>query len=414
MKSTADVLLIEAATGVCEPLCTRLNAAGLPCRRLEYSRSVQEEAIGHPDVAIVVVDANDRMRNLEHLSALLDQLGRSAVKTLVLGSEDRLCAPGGTHVQWLGPQTTLDEVMGRLTTLAHYEPLVRNLERELHHVQKLGEQLNRYFGEIDQEMRLAGRLQRDFLPRSLPERATARFAALYRPASWVSGDIYDVIQIDDEHIGVFIADAMGHGVAAGLLTMFLRQALVPRRLSGNAWEIVSPAEVVATLNECLVRQKLPNCQFITAAYATIHLPTRTVRLARAGHPYPILIRADGVTMEEVTPVGGLLGIGDLGDEYDEAELVLQAGEKLIFYTDGLEDTLLKTRTESAAVTEFSDVFRSWVDGSANEIVQGLTEHVDRQEGSLHPADDVTFLVVEATASPQIETQRASRTPSSYA
>jgi len=67
---------------------------------------------------------------------------------------------------------------------------------------------------VDQELRLDSRLQRDFLPKQLPTVGDIRFHVLYRPATWVCGDVYDVQRLDERFIGFYLADAVGHGVAA--------------------------------------------------------------------------------------------------------------------------------------------------------------------------------------------------------
>jgi sigma-B regulation protein RsbU (phosphoserine phosphatase) len=297
-------------------------------------------------------------------------------------------------VEWLGPQVSVDEVTGRLTTLAHYEPIVRRLEAELRGVQRLGEQLNRYFGEIDQEMRLAGRLQRDLLPHDVNDTSPIVFSTVYRPASWVSGDIYDLFRIDEHHLGMFIADAMGHGVAAGLMTMFLKQGLVPRQRDGKTLRIVSPAEALGNLHESLCRHQLPSCQFVTAAYAIIDTRSLDLCVARAGHPFPLHIAGASGDVRELDPGGGLLGIPDVDPEFEEVRTVLAPGDKFMLYTDGIEDVIVAPRVSHAAPTCFTPTFHEWAAKPAVELSAAVDDHLDHREGSLHPPDDITLLTLE--------------------
>ena len=281
---------------------------------------------------------------------------------------------------------------GKVGTLAHYAPLLKGFERELGHLHRLGDQLNRYFGEIDQEMRLAGRLQRDFLPREMPCVPPLKFEGLYRPASWVSGDMYDAFRIDEHSVGLFIADAMGHGVAAGLLTMFLRQSLVAKRVAGEAYEIIEPVQALESVHACLLRQKLPNSQFVTAAYGIVDTRTRVLRLARAGHPYPLHIRPDG-SISEVRCGGSLLGLPDVPTEFEEVCIPLAPGDKVILYTDGVEDEIIESQRDGDNVT-FTAQLREWAGLNATEFVRAVADQLDNRVGSLHPADDVTMLVLE--------------------
>ena len=393
MHSAVKVILLEAAPGAAQPLRERLCACGLNPVRRTVSEAAQDPAWVPPDVAVIVTGARADGELAAQTAKVLSRLLSSATTTIYWGSPDNVPSAGDPRVDWLDPRVSLDEVVGRLSTLTRYVPLVHRLERELVQVQRLGEQLNRYFAEIDQEMRLAGRLQRDFLPPELPETAGLRLAALYRPASWVSGDMYDAFRIDERHVGLFVADAMGHGVAAGLVTMFLRQALVPRELRSGSYAVSSPREVILRLHECLVRQKLPNCQFVTAVYAVYDAQSRELRLARAGHPYPLHVRATG----EVLPIalgGSLLGLPDMPPEFEELHLTLARGDKVLFYSDGLEEDLFGRREHADANTTPLAARPEWFQESATGLVEVLAAHLDGKEGSLHPADDQTLLILE--------------------
>jgi serine phosphatase RsbU (regulator of sigma subunit) len=205
------------------------------------------------------------------------------------------------------PDASADELWGRIAAIQQYRPLLNRMEEQVAGMQRLGKKLNEQFVEVDQELRLASRLQRDFLPKQLPAISDIRFHVLYRPATWVCGDVYDVQRLDETFIGLYLADAVGHGVAAGLLTMFIKQAITGKRIYQDGYLIVPPHDVLEQLNSQLADQHLPNCQFVTACYATIDLRTREICLARGGHPHPIHVGADG-TCVEVRTVGGLLGI----------------------------------------------------------------------------------------------------------
>lgn len=393
MKARSRVLLFDAAPELAGQLHDRLRQRGFAPLRLDVADAEPDRGPMTADLAVVLIDAAGAVERSERLAGLLRQLVSESVATLVWGPAEGLRGEGGALVEWLDPEVGLDEVVGKIGTLARYAPLLQGLERELQHLHRLGEQLNRHFGELDQEMRLAGRLQRDFLPRQLPQAPPFRFEVLFRPASWVSGDMYDVFRIDRHHLGMFVADAMGHGVAAGLLTMFLRQALVSKRVAGDSYSIVSPAEALENLHTCLVRQKLPNCQFVTAAYGILDTRSGEFHVGRAGHPYPLQIGRDG-DIREVRSGGSLLGLADVRPDFEETRVVLAPGEKIIFYTDGVEDALVVPRHEVGEQTVFTEHLQRWAALSARGFIEAVREHLDRQESSLHPADDVTVLLAE--------------------
>ncbi len=392
MPGSSRVLLYDTTAGTAGGLAETLRRRGLEAVSV---------ALGPPtstrpspgDVAVVLVDpaGGDERRTL--LAGVLAQLQAANVATVVRGATNGLRRDAGALVEWLDPEVSLDEVVGRVSELSRYAPLVGQMQRELDHLHRLGEQLHRHFAEVDQEMRLASRLQRDFLPREFPDAPPLRFAALYRPATWVSGDMYDVFRVSDGRVGLFMSDAMGHGVAAGLLTMFLRQAVVGRTAGADAAWPLAPVEALERLRNSLLRQKLPNSQFVTAVYGLVDVRTREVRLARGGHPYPLHVRADG-TLTAVRAAGSLLGIPDVPADFEETRFTLQPGEKLLLYSDGLEDVIIAPSDNADEAPVFLERFRGWVGRPAEELVQHMRDYLDRRRGSLHPVDDATLLVVE--------------------
>lgn len=399
MNRTARVQVFDAAPTLSNALTERLRARGFnSCHHAVPEESDTELPPSGNDLAVVLVDGSAVTKLHEQLSGLLRRLVKGNVATLVLGDAETLRRDGGPLVEWVGPDVALDEVVAKIGTLSRYAPLVKGLQRELDHLLRLGEQLNRYFGEIDQEMRLAGRLQGDFLPRELPQIPPYHFEILYRPASWVSGDMYDVFRVDEHHLGVFIADAMGHGVAAGLLTMFLRQALRPKQINGSDYRIVPPSEVLGLLHECLLRQRLPNSQFVTAVYGLLETETGVLTLARAGHPYPLVVDPSG-SVREVRSNGSLLGLADVPSDFEETQVTIGADEKLVLYTDGVEELIVVPGSDVGDTCTYTDMFQQLAKLSAADFTSALGQHLDTRAGSLHPADDITLVLLERRASP---------------
>src|SRR4051794_26024267 len=174
---------------------------------------------------------------------------------------------------------------------------VAELRDELEAMRRRDEALHTYLRKMDDELRLAARLQQDFLPKSMPQVGRVRFHTLFRPAGYVSGDLYDVMRLDEQRVGFYMADAVGHGVPAALLTMFIKHALQTKEIDprGRGYRLLEPGETLRRLNERLIDQNLSHSTFATALYGTIDVDTLQVTVARAGHPHPIVLRADGST-----------------------------------------------------------------------------------------------------------------------
>lgn len=288
-----------------------------------------------------------------------------------------------------------DELRGRLATIERYHGVLRQMEQELHKLERMSQRLNRHFEHVDQEMSLAGRLQRDFLPRGPLAFGNVRFSTVYRPATWVSGDMFDIVRITDRHLGVYVADAVGHGMAAGLLTMFIKRATVPKRIEGGCEIVLSPSEVVSALNDALVDQGLPSCQFVTAGYAVLDQQTMTLSSARGGHPHPILIRASGA-IEEIESTGGLLGVFK-GEEFPSAVVQLFPGDKVIFYTDGVELGFQSKVDDSFDTQMYRAVFEELAAAPIETMLGEIVRRLDGETGSLDPKDDVTIVGMEVAS-----------------
>ena len=265
------------------------------------------------------------------------------------------------------------------------------MQAELDNLRQQSDARRYHLEQVDKELRLAARLQRDFLPKKLPNAGRVRFDCLYRPAGHVSGDIYDARRLDEKHAGLYLADAIGHGMPAALLAMFMCNALRPKRITPDApggYELRPPAEVMRELNETLCGQDLAHATFATALYAKIDLDTGGVEYARAGHPLPILLR--GEMMMELGGDGALLGV--IPDEtFEPCHAQLRPGDRLVLFTDGVESAFV----EPGAAPDL-DAWRAAIFDrrrlSGADLIADLIEHTN---GRAAP-DDVTVLTVEMT------------------
>ncbi len=291
---------------------------------------------------------------------------------------------------------SLAELRGQLTVIERYHRLLKRLEGELQNMERLSERLHHHFQEVDQELRLAARLQRDFLPDLSRPFGNLRAAAIYRPASWVSGDMFDVFRIDEDRTGIYIVDAVGHGMAASLLTMFIKRAVVPTHGHGDELTVLDPAQVMSALNDALADQALPNCQFVTACYGLFHRSTREFHFARGGHPYPLLISPVSGLSELQAP-GGLLGL-TRGEQFVSYGAVLDPGDKLLLYTDGIELCFQDSSAESPDGRAFHRVFASLAALPIDAMMDQVELQLNSQSNFTGPRDDLTVLGLEVLPS----------------
>ena len=179
---------------------------------------------------------------------------------------------------------------------------------------------------IEQELRIARLIQQTLLPKTLPKLSGYDIAAYYQPAREVGGDFYDFLLLQDGCLGLVMGDATGKGMPAALVMAAARSMLRAVAQSSD-----SPGEVLKRANEALVADIPPN-MFVTCFYAVLDPETGRLRYANAGHDLPYL-RHDGGIRElraRGMPLGLMPGMG-----YEQKELVLEAGNSVFFYSDGL-------------------------------------------------------------------------------
>ncbi|HEY8748068.1 MAG TPA: PP2C family protein-serine/threonine phosphatase [Tepidisphaeraceae bacterium] len=267
---------------------------------------------------------------------------------------------------------------------------LESLRFELNVLRRRDETLNFYMHRLDEELRLAARLQQDFLPRMLPQLGPVHFHTLFRPAGYVSGDLYDVMRLDERRIGFYIADAVGHGMPAALLTMFIKHALVTKEISGNDYRLLKPSETLAKLNSALIDQNLSQAAFATALYGIVDVDSLEVTIARAGHPNPLLLRDDGL-VEPLHCDGPLLGI--FPDElFADATITLSPGDRLVLYTDGIEVAFCNDH--ALDTQQWREELRKRSGMPSDQLLREFADRIDNESGSLEPKDDLTVVVLD--------------------
>lgn len=296
------------------------------------------------------------------------------------------------------------EVIGSmLYALCERQGVVEMLARELALATRTEGGVRSQIDRLHEEMHLAASVQREFMPPPVPDVGDLDVGVLFRPVNYVSGDIYHAERLPGNKVGLFIADAVGHGVPAALLTMVLSHSLTTTEIGGEGGEssIIEPAEVLRRLNErlCRSRSGAGTGRFATAVYAVVDPARREVTLAGAGHPPPLLF-GEGVCLGIETD-GPLLGV--FADaEFNQKTFSLQAGQTLVMYTDGLEAAFAEAgagaRRDSRRYVEYMGKLFEGARGlGSRRLMDDLTMVLDEQSGSLHQADDVTVLAISLPA-----------------
>jgi serine phosphatase RsbU (regulator of sigma subunit)/predicted ester cyclase len=181
---------------------------------------------------------------------------------------------------------------------------------------------------IEQELRVARRIQQASLPDKVPTLEGWQITPYYQPAREVGGDFYDFFELEDRRVGVVVGDATGKGVPAALMAEATSNML---RAVAQALDSTSPGKVLERVNETLLARIPPN-MFVTCFYAILEPESASLTYANAGHDLPYLHRNGDA--EELRARGMPLGLMP-GRGYEEKEIELDVGEGVFFYSDGL-------------------------------------------------------------------------------
>ncbi|MDA1106409.1 MAG: PP2C family protein-serine/threonine phosphatase [Planctomycetota bacterium] len=296
-----------------------------------------------------------------------------------------------------GADARPESVAGFLRGLVARQATIDDLSDQVARATRQDAPLKTEMTRLQDELVLAASVQREFLPRTLPRVGDWQVGALWRPASYVSGDIYNAFRADEHHLAVFVLDAVGHGVPAALLTLVLARAMPIKRIEPGSYRLYSPAESLDLLNREMVAHTGRNARFATAAYALIDLRTGLTRVATAGHPPVFRVGVDGA-LDPIPSSGPILGILEEA-EFEPCEVTIGPGEGLLLYTDGFEHLYPQAHpTIPGALLptdRYLELFAEAVKaGDAASVVASVDSEIDRAKGPLPLIDDVTMVVAK--------------------
>jgi predicted ester cyclase len=189
------------------------------------------------------------------------------------------------------------------------------------------EQAERERERIEQELLVARRIQQASLPKEVPTLEGWQIFPLYKPAREVGGDFYDFHLLSEGRLGLAVGDATGKGVPAALVMSTTCGML---RLAAQNYS--SPGQMLRRVNEALFPY-IPSNMFVTCFYAILDPKRGSLSYANAGHDIPYLRRRGG-DCQELRARGMPLGLMP-GMDYEQKEIVLDAGEEALLYSDGL-------------------------------------------------------------------------------
>lgn len=243
------------------------------------------------------------------------------------------------------------------------------------------------FLSVQQEMRLAGEIQKNLLPTRLPRVHDYEFAGISIPAKDVGGDYYDFIALSEDQIVCCLGDVSGKGMPAAMLMSNLQATMHSQVLHDP-----QPISCMATTNR-LLYHSTDTKQYATFFYAILNWKEHVLKFTNAGHNPPLLFKSDQAIVELKT-VGIPLGFLESFD-YTQASVTLDKDDFLIIYSDGISEAM-DTHENEFGVDRMIKSVNQARGQTAKQIIDKLLKDVQAYTVDAQQSDDITVMVLKRT------------------
>ena len=321
---------------------------------------------------------NKRVRQI-----LVDPIERIGNAALKYTSDKKDGATASDHFDNLNIHTG-DEIEDLVSIMADMEHNIGEHEKEL---VALTAEKERSHTELD----LARRIQANMLPAdfpAFPDRSDFDIYAVMNPAKEVGGDFYDFFLIDDNHLGLVMADVAGKGVPAAL---FMMSSMIIANNTAMADTDYDPGAILEKANN-LIYDRNSTDMFVTMWLGILDTRTGVIRAANAGHEYPA-VKQPGGSFELIKDRHGFV-LGTMENmKYKSYDLQLEPGAKLFVYTDGVPEAT-NAAEELMGTERMLDALNSDPDASPKQLLENVTKAVDEYVADAPQFDDLTMLCIE--------------------
>ena len=271
---------------------------------------------------------------------------------------------------------TLQSVSAQTGLTLEVVELVRTLAEQA----ALRERMNR-------EIEIAREVQQRLFPQTLPNMAGIGLAGMCRPASEVGGDYYDLIEMDNGHLGFAIGDVSGKGISAALIMASLRASLRGLILDDTG----DLAGMMQKVNR-LVYEASSSSRYATFFFATFNPRTREFRYVNAGHNPPVLLTGSSGTLHRLEACGPVVGLLPFAS-YETRSLIFEPGDLLIGYTDGISEAMTADDEEWGETRMLGAVPRRPL-STAQEVLDTVFRAADEFTAGAEQHDDMTLLIMK--------------------
>jgi phosphoserine phosphatase RsbU/P len=240
---------------------------------------------------------------------------------------------------------------------------------------------------MNREIEIAREVQQRLFPQSIPEIAGVGLAGMCRPASEVGGDYYDLIEMEDGHLGFAIGDVSGKGISAALIMASLRASL-------RGLILEDPGDLARMMQKVnrLVYESSSSSRYATFFFAILDPQTREFRYVNAGHNPPVLMKAVSGELRRLEACGPVVGLLPFA-AYQTQSLILEPGDLLVAYTDGISEAMT-AEDEEWGEHRMLEAVPHRPTASAAEVLEQIFRAADEFTAGAEQHDDMTLLVMK--------------------
>lgn len=369
----AILMLRDEVTTQLDPKVVRINNKQLKNQKIQVSQSIINTSVDrHSSILISDVQSDTRFRAQDSI--------------LKLNIQSAMCVPLWNNKEIIGiiycdriatpEQFTNDDL--RLLTLLSNVAAVK-IENAVLFEKALEKE------KFEKELALAAQIQKDLLPQKNPEIEGYDIVGTNIPCLQVGGDYYDFLEIDDDRIGIVIADVSGKGVGASLLMASLRAALQTEVHTGYNIE-----DMAGRLNNLIHRCTASNA-FISFFYCELNTKTGEMRYVNAGHNPPLILEKKK-RIQHLVSCGLCLGMFPAQD-YESSVIKLNPGDTALLYTDGLTES---RNMDNEELTEegLAKLLKKHQKLPAEKLMETIFEELDAFTDGADPMDDMTLVIIK--------------------
>ena len=273
-----------------------------------------------------------------------------------------------------------------------FEDLRVTIERTLRHMMEWREALasRDKLVALQNELDVAQKIQQSVLPTEFPISAAFEMDGHMQPAREVGGDFYDVIRLENERVGLSVADVSDKGVPAAL---FMMSTLT--LLKGAAIGVGDPGAVLTEVND-LLNEENETAMFVTLLYAVFNPTNGLLTYANGGHNPPIIVHTDGSST--LLPATGGIALGAApGFDYEESSVILSPGDTIVLYTDGVTEAM-NAEGEEFGLDRLRNIFTESPPKTTKQTNAAIFEAVSEFAGDTPQSDDITCLAFRRSES----------------